>query len=107
MSQMIEEKAARRSAIDISSAMPTSCCWNTSRLMGSMLLGMIGLTADERRRGTIKPRLPSAVMPGLGPGIHATNPLDLRLQDGSPGQSLSSGRPKGRTRGPGDDIEGD
>src|SRR5262249_62019861 len=37
MSQMIEEKAARRSAIDISSAMPTSCCWNTSRVMGSML----------------------------------------------------------------------
>ena len=40
MSQMIEEKAERRSAIDISSAIADDSCWNTSRAMGSMLAGM-------------------------------------------------------------------
>ncbi len=48
MSQMMEEKAARRSAMDISSAMPTSWRWNTSREMGSMLVGMGNCTSETK-----------------------------------------------------------
>ena len=48
MSQMMEEKAARRSAMDISSAMPTSCRWKTSRVMGSMLVGMEAIAPQSQ-----------------------------------------------------------